>query len=371
MNYYTIGKFAKLTGVSTKTLIWYDNIGLLKPDKVNQINGYRYYTNESLKKIFSIKFLQSMDFTINQIMKFSKDEIQNKIKELQQKIHFIQMNTLYLNDFVKNNPNEFRLQMEDKRVLTGKWHYEKSTKNFEDALTGINCTKLEYIPKLLYFGETIATDTKDIFTFSNNEIALNGKHADILVINNNSRLIVYQLNTAENIIEYHVYSHSLRNEKIKDSQVKTIIEKQKAKINEDNHQQFKLQELTDKTLQGKWKLIGEIKENDISNFDKNKIQKILIQQWSPAFEELEINENKVKILKDNQKYQFFDKIFDSADLLCKTLKSSDNKIYLHFEIFKQFYELSYFKNNAKEYLCMNTNKDADINEKLYIYEKVD
>lgn len=370
MDYYTIGKFAKLTGVSTKTLIWYDHIGLLKPDKVNEINGYRYYTNESLKKIFSIKFLQSMDFTINQIMKFSKDEIQNKIKELQKKIHFIQMNTLYLNDFVKNNPNEFMLQIEDKSMLSGRWYYKKSTQSFENALTEINCTKLESMPKTLIFGETIATDTKDIFTFSNNEIIWNDKHINILVINNGTKLILYQLNTKENIVDYHIYSHNLKNGKNTDTQLKTIVEKQKAKVNEDNHQQFKLQELTDKSLQGKWKLLGEIKESDISNFDKTKLQKILIQIWYPAFEELEINENKVKILKDNQEYQFFDKIFNSADLLCKILRSSDNKIYLHFEIFKQYYELSYFKNNANEYLCMNINKDADIDEKLYIYERV-
>ena len=47
---YTIGQFSKLTGVSTKTLIWYDNVGVLKPEKVDEDNGYRYYSDESLKK---------------------------------------------------------------------------------------------------------------------------------------------------------------------------------------------------------------------------------------------------------------------------------------------------------------------------------
>ena len=66
---YSIGKFSKLTGLSTKTLIWYDNIGLFKPDFVNEENGYRYYSVDSIKRLANIQFLQSLDFSINEIMK--------------------------------------------------------------------------------------------------------------------------------------------------------------------------------------------------------------------------------------------------------------------------------------------------------------
>ena len=38
-----IKEFAKLTGVSVRTLHYYDEIGLLKPTLVDAQNGYRFY----------------------------------------------------------------------------------------------------------------------------------------------------------------------------------------------------------------------------------------------------------------------------------------------------------------------------------------
>ena len=40
---FSIGQFARLHEVNKKTLMWYDEIGLLKP-AVTKPNGYRYYT---------------------------------------------------------------------------------------------------------------------------------------------------------------------------------------------------------------------------------------------------------------------------------------------------------------------------------------
>ena len=39
----TIGQMSKVCGVSVKTLRHYDKIGLLKPQRIDEINGYRYY----------------------------------------------------------------------------------------------------------------------------------------------------------------------------------------------------------------------------------------------------------------------------------------------------------------------------------------
>lgn len=39
---YTIKKLAELAGISTRALRYYDQIGLLKPNKVNE-NHYRIY----------------------------------------------------------------------------------------------------------------------------------------------------------------------------------------------------------------------------------------------------------------------------------------------------------------------------------------
>ena len=39
---YSIQQLSRLSGVTTRTLRWYDEIGLLKPGRVAP-SGYRYY----------------------------------------------------------------------------------------------------------------------------------------------------------------------------------------------------------------------------------------------------------------------------------------------------------------------------------------
>ena len=39
---YSIQELSRLSGVTTRTLRWYDQIGLLKPSRVAE-SGYRYY----------------------------------------------------------------------------------------------------------------------------------------------------------------------------------------------------------------------------------------------------------------------------------------------------------------------------------------
>ena len=40
----TIGEVAKLDGITTKALRYYDAHGILKPAAVDPMTGYRYYT---------------------------------------------------------------------------------------------------------------------------------------------------------------------------------------------------------------------------------------------------------------------------------------------------------------------------------------
>ena len=63
----TIKEFATLCGCNTQTLRYYDKIDLLKPDKVVQWSGYRYYTKAQAIAFVKIKNLQAADFTIDEI----------------------------------------------------------------------------------------------------------------------------------------------------------------------------------------------------------------------------------------------------------------------------------------------------------------
>lgn len=57
---YTIGEFAELTGVSRKTLRYYDEIHLLAPSYVDPLTGYRYYEAAQLTRISLIVALKSL-----------------------------------------------------------------------------------------------------------------------------------------------------------------------------------------------------------------------------------------------------------------------------------------------------------------------
>lgn len=67
----SIGEFSNICKVSTKTLRYYAEIGLLEPSEVNPENGYRYYAIEQLEKMLFINRLKSYSFSLDQIMRLS------------------------------------------------------------------------------------------------------------------------------------------------------------------------------------------------------------------------------------------------------------------------------------------------------------
>lgn len=69
-----INDVAKLTGVTVRTLHYYDEIGLLKPEEVNE-SGYRIYTEKSLEKLQQILFFRELDFPLNEIKKIMEDPL--------------------------------------------------------------------------------------------------------------------------------------------------------------------------------------------------------------------------------------------------------------------------------------------------------
>lgn len=51
---YSIQELSKLSGVTTRTLRWYDQIGLLKPSRVAE-SGYRYYGKREVDRLAALK----------------------------------------------------------------------------------------------------------------------------------------------------------------------------------------------------------------------------------------------------------------------------------------------------------------------------
>ncbi|MBM3894199.1 MerR family transcriptional regulator [Candidatus Dependentiae bacterium] len=69
---YTIKKLADLTGVTVRTIRFYDQIGLLKPAVVAD-NGYRYYSTTELIRLQQIIFFKDLGYDLKKIQQMFSD----------------------------------------------------------------------------------------------------------------------------------------------------------------------------------------------------------------------------------------------------------------------------------------------------------
>ena len=78
---YTVKKLAKLSGISIRTLRFYDAIGLLKPAYYGD-NHYRYYSEPQILMLQQILFYRELGFSLNDIQRIISSDDFNKIDSL-------------------------------------------------------------------------------------------------------------------------------------------------------------------------------------------------------------------------------------------------------------------------------------------------
>lgn len=64
----TVKDVSEITGVSIRTLRYYDEIGLLKPTELTEA-GYRLYDNKALEKLQEIMFFRELEIPLIDIKK--------------------------------------------------------------------------------------------------------------------------------------------------------------------------------------------------------------------------------------------------------------------------------------------------------------
>ena len=79
-----IKEFAEITGVSVRTLHYYDEIDLLRPAAVDRCTGYRYYDESSLIRMQEILFYRELDFSLKSIGEILSSPYYDKNKALQE-----------------------------------------------------------------------------------------------------------------------------------------------------------------------------------------------------------------------------------------------------------------------------------------------
>ena len=87
---FTIGEMAKLFGINAKTLRYYDEIGLIRPEHTDPMTGYRYYSTGQFERLNTIKYLRALDMPLAKIMRFfeNKDigQMMEILKEQQEEV---------------------------------------------------------------------------------------------------------------------------------------------------------------------------------------------------------------------------------------------------------------------------------------------
>lgn len=66
-NYFSIGEAAKAAHTTNETLRHYDRIGLVKPSKKDEWTNYRYYTEQDIVRLNTVRALQLMDLSLQEI----------------------------------------------------------------------------------------------------------------------------------------------------------------------------------------------------------------------------------------------------------------------------------------------------------------
>ena len=151
-----ISRVAKLTGVTVRTLHYYDEIGLLKPSEVTQA-GYRVYNDTDLEVLQQILFFRELDFSLEDIRKimqnpaYEKKSALRKQKELllqkrsrldslialvdktlkgEQDMSFRQFDTAKIEETKKKYAEEAKQRWGDTSAYA---EYEKKSRSYSDA----------------------------------------------------------------------------------------------------------------------------------------------------------------------------------------------------------------------------------------------
>jgi DNA-binding transcriptional MerR regulator len=75
--WYTIGQMARRTGVSAKTIRYYDKVGLLKPSGATP-GGYRLYRAEDVERLELILTLRHVGYSLREIRKILQAELDSE-----------------------------------------------------------------------------------------------------------------------------------------------------------------------------------------------------------------------------------------------------------------------------------------------------
>ena len=95
----TVNEVSKLTGVSIRTLQYYDKIGLLHPAKYTEA-GYRLYNDAALETLQQILLFRELEFTLKDIKEIISRPDFDRSKALEQQIKLLTLKKEHIENLI-------------------------------------------------------------------------------------------------------------------------------------------------------------------------------------------------------------------------------------------------------------------------------
>lgn len=153
---YKIGELSKLCRIPVKTLRFYDNEGLLPPDYVDDMTGYRYYSAVKLSDCYRIIALKELGFSLREIremfmlprekfsavLKGKEEELCRLQRQTENRISILRnlnaelKERKFMFDIVIRRSDGIRLAY-DRKLISSKTEEDQILKKMRDAIPGI------------------------------------------------------------------------------------------------------------------------------------------------------------------------------------------------------------------------------------------
>lgn len=156
----TVNEVSKLTGVSIRTLHYYDTIGLLHPTMVTE-SGYRLYDDTALERMQQILLFRELEFPLKEIKTILDRKDFDRTKALEQQIELLTLKKEHLENLIRfargiqmigvktMDFSVFDTSKLDEYAKRAKeqWGQTEAYKEFEEKTAGVSAGESEDIAK--------------------------------------------------------------------------------------------------------------------------------------------------------------------------------------------------------------------------------
>lgn len=118
-NMFTIGEMAKSIGITRKIILNYEAKGLITPDFKDGKNGNRYYTVDTFTKIRTVRILQKLGLSLDEIHAYldGETDLLPLIRRLEAMRDEINLNIEKLYERANTNPTQIKEIHIDKQTI--------------------------------------------------------------------------------------------------------------------------------------------------------------------------------------------------------------------------------------------------------------